>query len=153
MDMRRSKAGQNGLVLLESLVAILIFSIGILALVGMQASAINNVSDSKYRSTAGFLADSIIGTIWATSPVLINDSNVSESKPDPNFCTPACAGTTASSPAVIAWVSGVMDALPNASGANAPTIAVSGAMVTVTVSWQPPRSPTVHRHSVTAFVN
>ena len=42
--------------LLEALIAILIFSMGILALMGMQATAINTVSESKYRSNAGFLA-------------------------------------------------------------------------------------------------
>ncbi|MEE8253990.1 MAG: hypothetical protein V3S58_00090, partial [Nitrosomonadaceae bacterium] len=52
---------QRGAMLLEALIAILIFSMGILALMGMQVTAINTVSESKYRSDAGFLANRIIG--------------------------------------------------------------------------------------------
>ena len=50
---------QRGSILLEALIAILIFSMGILALMGMQATAINTVAESKYRSNAGFLANRI----------------------------------------------------------------------------------------------
>ena len=56
---------QKGSMLLEALIAILIFSMGILALMGMQATAINTVSESKYRSDSGFLVNRIIGQIWA----------------------------------------------------------------------------------------
>jgi len=50
--MNHAKIQQTGSVVLEALIAILIFSIGILALIGMQATAINSVADAKYRNTA-----------------------------------------------------------------------------------------------------
>ena len=56
---------QNGVVLLESLIAILIFSFGILGIVGLQAAMIKNTSDSKYRIEAGFITQQTIGTLWA----------------------------------------------------------------------------------------
>ena len=43
--------------LIEALIGILIFSIGILALIGMQAAAIRNTADARYRSEASFLAN------------------------------------------------------------------------------------------------
>src|SRR3990172_12577409 len=55
---------QRGATLLEALIGILIFSIGILALVGMQALAIKHMSDAKYRSDAAFFANEIIGQMW-----------------------------------------------------------------------------------------
>jgi type IV pilus assembly protein PilV len=55
---------EGGVVLLEVLVAILIFSIGILAVIGMQASAIANVSDSQYRLNASNIATQQIGKMW-----------------------------------------------------------------------------------------
>lgn len=58
-------AQQQGVVLLEALVAILIFSMGVLALVGLQAAMVKNTSDSKYRSEASFIAQQRIGMIWA----------------------------------------------------------------------------------------
>lgn len=59
-----SKKSQGGVVILEALIAILIFSMGILALVGLQAAMIKNTTDSKYRAEATFVAQQILGRIW-----------------------------------------------------------------------------------------
>ena len=58
------RRAQRGVMLLEALIAILIFSVGILAVVGMQAVAIKDVAQSKYRSDASFLADSLLSQMW-----------------------------------------------------------------------------------------
>lgn len=60
-----SPAKQSGVVLLESLIAILIFSLGVLAIVGLQASLIKSTSDAKYRSEASYIAQQRIGQMWA----------------------------------------------------------------------------------------
>ena len=62
---RKGRAAQQGVVLLEALVAVLIFSMGILALVGLQAAMVKNTSDSKYRADASFIAQQRIGLIWS----------------------------------------------------------------------------------------
>lgn len=54
---------QHGVMLLEALVGLLIFSIGILGLVGMQAVATKNVAGAQFRSEASFLASEILGQI------------------------------------------------------------------------------------------
>lgn len=59
---------QHGIMLIEGLIAILIFSLGILALVGMQATAIGHTSQAKYRADAAFLANKLIGQMWADAP-------------------------------------------------------------------------------------
>ncbi|MEI7613152.1 MAG: prepilin-type cleavage/methylation domain-containing protein [Betaproteobacteria bacterium] len=59
-----SPATQQGIVLLESLIAILIFSFGVLAIVGLQASMIKSTSDAKYRSEASYIAQQRIGQMW-----------------------------------------------------------------------------------------
>jgi type IV pilus assembly protein PilV len=56
---------QAGVVLLEVLAAILIFSIGILSVISLQAAAVANVSDAKYRLDASAIADRVIGQMWA----------------------------------------------------------------------------------------
>jgi type IV pilus assembly protein PilV len=56
---------QEGVVLLETLVAILIFSVGVLAIVGLQATMVKNVAESKFRSEASYIAQARIGQIWA----------------------------------------------------------------------------------------
>lgn len=56
---------QHGSVLIEAMVAILLFSIGVLAIAGLQASMLQNTSDSKLRSEASYLAQQMIGQMWA----------------------------------------------------------------------------------------
>lgn len=61
----RPLAAQKGLVLLESLVAFLVFSLAVLALVGLQATMIKNAGDAKYRAEASFIAQNKISELWA----------------------------------------------------------------------------------------
>ncbi len=59
---------QQGVALIEALIAILIFSVGVLGIVGMQANMVKNTSDSKYRADASYLAQQRIGQLWIASP-------------------------------------------------------------------------------------
>lgn len=113
MQRTRIGHGQGGVVLLEVLVSILIFSIGILALVGLQAAAIASVGDAKYRVDASQVAQQEIGLMW------VDQSNLASH-----------AGVRA------------VSSLPNGSMA----VVVNGSDVTVTVTWQPPDSATVHTY-------
>jgi type IV pilus assembly protein PilV len=62
---RQSLSAQRGVVLLEALVSILLFSMGVLALVGLQGAMIKNTSDSKFRAEASYIAQQRIGMMWA----------------------------------------------------------------------------------------
>src|SRR6266446_6157470 len=59
-----SRRLQKGAYLLEALVGILIFSFGILGIVGLQAQAIRFTNDSEYRAEAVYLANSLISQMW-----------------------------------------------------------------------------------------
>ena len=61
--MRRGLHRQGGVVLIEALLGILIFSIGILALIGMQSVAVKNTIDARYRTEAAYLASQIMSQI------------------------------------------------------------------------------------------
>lgn len=101
---------QQGSMLLEALIGILIFSMGILAIVGLQSSAIRATTDAKYRVDASFLANQIIGQIWVDPGYVVSSTNEA------------------------AWLARIAAALPNGDG----DISVSGDTVTVTITWQPP---------------
>jgi type IV pilus assembly protein PilV len=58
-------SAQRGVVLVEAMIAILIFSVGILAITGLQAAMIKNTSDSKFRADASFIAQKLIGQMWS----------------------------------------------------------------------------------------
>ena len=59
------KSAQQGVVLVEAMIAILIFSMGVLAIVGLQAAMIKNTADSKYRIDASYIAQQRIGVMWS----------------------------------------------------------------------------------------
>jgi type IV pilus assembly protein PilV len=150
MNMIHAKPHQTGSVLLEALIAILIFSIGILALVGMQVAAISNVSDAKYRSTAGFLANQIVGTIWSTRNNALNASNVLMATPDPTFACASCTSANGNAYTQIWAASEVAAQLPNGTASIAIT---NGTTVTVTIAWIPPKATVVHLHTVSTVVD
>lgn len=118
---------QKGVMLIEALIGILIFSCGILALMGLQAMSIKNNIEAKYRTDASFLANRIIGTMWTECGVVCTDLS--------SFDTASGAN-----PKMTSWRADVANALPGITigGTNSPTIDVAGNAVTVTVFWKIP---------------
>jgi type IV pilus assembly protein PilV len=105
--------------LLEVLVALLIFSIGVLGIVGLQAAMTKAQTGSQFRADAAFLAQRLIGTMW---------SDVT------NFSSYNGAGCT-SYPRCSEWASEVATALP---GGTAIVDASAAPAVTITITWTPP---------------
>jgi type IV pilus assembly protein PilV len=129
------KPHQSGSVLLEALISILIFAFGVLALFGMQAIAMKNMSQSNYRSTAVYLASQLIGSAQGDINHLADyqyTSGTANAKVDP-------------------WMTEVTAALPHAGA----TVVVDGpnSTMTVTVSWQAPGDTISHSHTVSTYVS
>lgn len=144
---RRRK--QGGVMLLEVLIGILIFSIGILAMLGMQTIGMRNTVEAKYRSEASYLAAQIVGTIWVDRT---------------NVCSYTDGG--AGNSRRTSWENLVQARLPQATGANAPSIVVvapncvtgpgqESATVTVTLRWLRPgeAAADTSQHVVIAQIN
>lgn len=130
---------QRGVMLLEALISILIFSIGILAIVGLQASSIKMTSDAKYRSDANLLANRLIGRMWlaSSSPTFANDFSTNGSEYQTwvdNDVAAALPIAGISNPAVTITQSGVAAAVTTYS------------TVTIDIYWQVP-GEAVHRHN------
>ena len=117
---------EDGVMLLEALIAILIFSIGILAVVGLQAVTIKNVTESKYRTEAAFLANRLLSQMWTDAG---------------NIASYAYPGSGAVPTRLTDWVTQV-NKLPAAT--TVPPIvtitgaSASGATVQIRVRWQLP---------------
>lgn len=129
--------GTQGFVLLDALIAVLIFTFGILAIVALQASAIKLNGDAKYRVDAALLANRLISNMWtADSSVLATD-----------YVTDGSAYK--------AWVKDMVDCstakvssncLPGVA-ANKPTVTLdANNLVTVTVRWQAPEDTGPHQY-------
>lgn len=114
---RMQQSTQHGVALLEALVSILLFSMGVLALVGLQSTMIKNTSDAQYRSEASYIAQQWVGVMW--------------SNPDPGNL-PLYA-INSSDPRY-----NISNLLPNGTR----TVAVSGITATVTINWAQPGKPT-----------
>jgi len=112
-----------GVVLIEVLVAMLIFMFGILGLVGLQASVTRAQTDSKVRADAAYLAGDMVGRLWSDRKHLssYDSANCSSTQ----FCKD--------------WQAKVASSLPN--GATVVTVAASG-NVTISISWTGPDGQT-----------
>ena len=145
------KRTQQGVMLLEALIAILIFSIGILAIVGMQATALRTVTESRSRAEAALYANQLLGQIWADA---VNASQY------------AYPGSGAVPARLQRWhddVTGVTDpkrGLPGAATVK-PVITISngtaqGATVQIQVFWRNPEEESqglpAHNYTVVAAV-
>lgn len=119
--------------LLEALIAILIFSLGVLAVVAMQAIAVKQATEARYRTEASLLVDQLVGTMWASdraSAALAATFNTGNS----GYNT---------------WLTAVTNTLPGVGAGTAPTVAVDSAtgMVTIVVYWrQPSDAPAAPAH-------
>jgi type IV pilus assembly protein PilV len=111
-------ASQRGVVLIEVLVAALIFAIGILAVIGLQAAAIANVADAKYRVDASEVANQVLGSLWAGQGGLAAGS-------------PPCSASALPSGACTLILTAITDPL------NVSATPV-GYAANVTITWQPP---------------
>lgn len=121
--------GSQGFVLLDALIAIVIFSIGILGMVSLQSNAISLSTDAQYRTEAAMLADKIIGEMWSA---------------DQTAMATDFAGNAGSGGAIYTSWNTLVEKLPNGQG----KIDVSPAgTVTVTVDWQQPSDPVAHTYT------
>ncbi|HCI13476.1 MAG: hypothetical protein A2063_09295 [Gallionellales bacterium GWA2_60_142] len=147
----KSTNAQQGSVLLEALIALMIFSFGILGSIGVQAKIIGLSSDAGYRTDATFLANQIIAQIWV-DPVIDPD--------DPTGMTLnvnsayACAPCTVDSAKTRDWLAQMSTMLPGVPDSCQPSIAMNGNQVTVTVQWKLPQEAgnTCHAYSSTTEI-
>lgn len=110
------RRGQRGVALIEALVGVLIFCLGILGLIGLQASLTRAQGAATFRADAAYLATGFVGQMWADRPNL----------------TQYNTGTCASHPRCADWADKIATTLP---GGKADVQANSAGDVTLTITW------------------
>ena len=169
----RSAGSQSGVMLIEALIAMLIFSVGVLGLIGLQSTATKASGEARYRSEAALLANELIGRMWASDRNAANlqaayDSTVNglafqawawvgasgtpgtQTAPAQNTVLKTLPGAQANLPVVT--VSPVSRTVISASGKSS---TVTTAQVSVTVKWQAPQENgdnTVHSYVAVAQI-
>lgn len=113
----RPRRAQFGFTLLETLVAILIFSVGLLGVVGLQARSIQFSVDGEDRNRASLMADDIVATMWG--------NNIPSASLDATARAALAAGATGGPYNATAVVGA-----PDANG-----------VVDINITWRPPSRP------------
>jgi type IV pilus assembly protein PilV len=137
---RTSRRRQDGSYLLEALIAILIFSFGILGLIGLLGSSIRITNDARYRTEAANIASAMIADMWTmTSAQMDTQFGPSGAK-------------------LADWKTKAAELLPS-SAANPPTVDLTqpglspqSRTAVVTVFWKLPGEAELHRHLMTAQI-
>jgi type IV pilus assembly protein PilV len=145
----------RGSVLLEAFMAILLFSIGILGMMGLQAAATKNSSEAKYRAEAAYLANQIIGRMWADSR-----DNLARYVHNPSVTGPCeFSGGASQYAPVTAWIGNseahgtVAGTLPGAVASRQQITVAPDNRVSVTLCWLAPGETTPRRFVAVAQIN
>lgn len=128
---RAAARAPRGVVLLEALIAMLIFVIGVLGVVGLQTSMTKAQTSAKFRGDASYLASQLVGTMWGDVPNLAS------------YATASCAGYARCND----WKSKVAELLPG----GTVKVNVTAAVVTITIAWTVPGEGT-HEYTTTTAI-
>lgn len=131
--MNKSYRRQGGIAMIEVLVAMLIFMLGVLGLVGLQGSMTRAQTESKFRADAAYLANEAIGRMWS------NLSSIA------SYDGGGCASVARCKE----WQDKVNASLPQ--GAGAVALDASTGDATITVSWTSPGGET-HKYVTSTSV-
>jgi len=120
---------QSGVALLEALIAILIFALGLLGMAGFQAQSIKTQDESKKRADAAFIANQIVGDMWGVAPNALASCAGEFAKGDTG-CEDA------------PWGDRIEQGLPGGTA----DVVVDGTEVTITLTWKTPGIDEEHRY-------
>lgn len=124
--------------LIEVLVSVLLFSVGVLALVGLQVNMTKTQTTTKTRTDASYLASEVVGLMWADDILNLG-----------NYGTTACSGYARCN----VWSAKVAKALPGGQANITVTSDSSGGNdVTINISWTLPDGGT-HQYVTTTSIH
>ena len=163
---RKLRSAQGGVMLLEALLGLLIFSLGVLALVAMQSVSISNVSNAKYRVEAALAAEEIMNYMWLSDPtpatLQLGFANPGGNSPYlMNWVTKLTVGPSAL-PGAVTYPPLVVVDRANATGPNGQPCAAPvfpeiypkqcSTPVTITIRWKAPDAIAPSNHTVMTYV-
>ncbi len=137
---------QAGAVLLEAMIAIIIFSFGILAIAGLQGAMVKNITESNYRAEAAYIVQQQIGRMWASPATFVCTSAVGAAAASAGASAGACAASTYNGETI-----DVSGRLP--SGSLVVTRAPNTNTFEFDLTWLTPGDPNIHRFISNASID
>lgn len=129
---RMARRASRGVALIEAMVAIIIFSVGVLGVVGLQSAMTKTQTASKFRGDAAYLASELIGTMWG------DIGNLAQ------YATASCTSHARCND----WKTKVGTTLPKG---NAKVEVVNGE-VTITITWTTPGGDGGHEYKTSTAI-
>lgn len=120
------KPYQRGVAMIEALISVVLLAIGILGLIAFQGEMTKNATQSKLRGEAAFLANQLIGQMWADDRGNLARYTVVAGTCQINNSNPSCVN----------WANAVQATLP-AGEANV-NVNMIQREVAITISWTLP---------------
>jgi type IV pilus assembly protein PilV len=122
---------QVGMALMEALIAILIFSFGVLGLIGLEASAINFSVDSEDRNRAALFASEVVSAMWLAGSVdVVNNAQLAAQNTVWQGATGGISDATKAG-----MTNGTLTYAPVTSITNAAGTVIA---TDITITWKPP---------------
>lgn len=138
MKLSKSKLSQQkGFTLLEAMVAMVVFSVGLLGLGALQMAGMTNNQSSLYQSIAAHLAYDMSERIRSNTAG--KDSNFYDQLtgvPNVTLCNANCSGKQIADTDHFRWGSDIRNMLPGGNG----TVLGDGTEFTITVMWDAARN-------------
>jgi type IV pilus assembly protein PilV len=153
MDTHTPIRHQQGGFLLEALIGILIFTLGVIGLMALQARAIGYSTEAQYRGEAAYLATSYISKMWADSRATLTARYDTAGEPEYDAFAAAVARLPGSTPPQVTITQAPPGGMVLANG-----IALNdrSTLVTVRIEWQERSnegaSGTPHNYEVTSIL-
>ena len=119
------KRHQSGSFVIEALISVLLFAIGLVSMVMISAQSSNQVGQSRYRNEASYLASELIGEMWvsASAPAAFNRTD---------------------------WNTRVAAMLP---GGDSSGTSVTGSRIDVVITWSDVKQPDMqHQYTTSAEI-
>ncbi len=131
--------GQRGTSLIEGLLALVVFSIGLMGLLMLLSATLIESGQARYRSEASFLASDLVARLWSGDRSLTSLQSRFGSTEGDDYQ---------------AWLRRVQASLPGTSAAaNQPVIEIDNERnVIITLVWQTPGEASSHRLMVSTRV-
>ncbi|HMA32557.1 MAG TPA: hypothetical protein VKT00_12150 [Casimicrobiaceae bacterium] len=135
-------APRRGIVLLEAMIAMLVLSLGTLALLGLTTRALHDAGNAHWRNQAASLAESTLARMWTENPATLADRYDSTTG-GPGFRDIVTAASKL--PGVTSTRNAPLVSVANAAAGVSPR-------VTLTLFWQSPGDALPHRYATEQVV-
>lgn len=165
--MKTSAHSQQGVFLIEALIGILVFSLGVLAMVALGTTTISAQSDAQYRTEATSLANEIASGISlranrlpqanAAATILALNASLASYEHNVGTATKCPFDNTPSAETLVTdWATKVAGTLPGVVARSLQvdtTTLAAFSGVRVTVCWQAPTDNSVRSYTLVTYVN